>query len=95
MPDKFFAAVEISWGTMVDIHVVSAIELFAKAEGLADVVHLCNEFWAETDQETRSYILYEEIFDAMNGYAEDGFYFGAHPNDGSAIGFWMWDDYDA
>jgi hypothetical protein len=30
----------------------------------------------------------EQLFDILSGYAPEGFYFGAHPDDGAAFGFW-------
>ena len=30
----------------------------------------------------------DDLFDVMNGYAPEGYYFGAHPGDGSDFGFW-------
>ena len=32
--------------------------------------------------------LLEEIFDVLNAYAPDGYYFGAHPGNGSDYGYW-------
>jgi len=30
----------------------------------------------------------EEMFDTLNDYAPEGYYFGAHPGNGSDFGFW-------
>ncbi len=35
-----------------------------------------------------AYILFEDIWDAMQDIAPDGHYFGAHPGDGCDYGFW-------
>lgn len=32
------------------------------------------------------------LFDKLNDMAPDGFYFGAHPGDGSDFGFWQCED---
>jgi len=39
--------------------------------------------------EMMSWILNEDIWDAMNDITPDGCYFGAHPGDGSDYGFWQ------
>jgi hypothetical protein len=36
----------------------------------------------------------EEVTDALNGYAPDGYYFGAHEGDGSDFGWWEHEDED-
>lgn len=48
-----------------------------------------SEWW---DSEECSYFLNECLFDLLNGCAPDGFYFGAHPGDGSDFGFWEVED---
>jgi hypothetical protein len=36
-----------------------------------------------------SIVLNDEIWDAMNEIAPDGYYFGAHEGDGADYGFWF------
>lgn len=38
--------------------------------------------------------LVEDLIDALNDCAPDGYYFGAHPYDGADFGFWQVDDDD-
>lgn len=44
-----------------------------------------SEWW---DSQECHHFLWEELFDALNACAPDGFYFGAHPGNGSDYGFW-------
>lgn len=44
-----------------------------------------NEVWRS---EAMSYILNEDIWDAMNEIAPAGYYFGSHPGDGCDYGYW-------
>jgi len=37
----------------------------------------------------------ESLFDALECYAPQGFYFGAHPGDGSDYGLWLCEDFVA
>ena len=34
----------------------------------------------------------EDLFDTLNALAPEGYYFGAHPGDGSDFGFWEEED---
>lgn len=43
-----------------------------------------SEYW---DSEDATYFL-DSLFDTLNQYAPEGYYFGAHPGDGSDYGFW-------
>ena len=52
---------------------------------------------SELSDEGRSMVndlLFEELWDALNRCAPDGFYFGCHPGDGSDFGFWKSDEED-
>jgi hypothetical protein len=50
--------------------------------------------WAyvDADREKADWILHEDIGELLNEIAPDGCYFGAHPGDGSDIGFWRSED---
>jgi hypothetical protein len=43
-----------------------------------------SDWWDGDD----AYALLEELFDILNDHAPEGYYFGAHPGDGSDFGFW-------
>ena len=46
--------------------------------------------WDDVDDETKS-MLVDELTDALNGIAPDGYFFGASDGDGACFGFWKVD----
>lgn len=65
-------------------------DILSKMPGSArDFGGLICDAWSITDYDSSdaSEILCA-LFDALNRYAPEGFYFGAHPGDGSDFGFW-------
>ena len=44
-----------------------------------------DERWESDDM---CYFLNEELFNILDSYAPEGYYFGAHQGDGSDFGFW-------
>jgi hypothetical protein len=54
---------------------------------VAEAKLLCDAFEADPDSEFAGEVVHE-LVDTLNGYAPEGFYFGAHEGDGSDFGFW-------
>lgn len=46
------------------------------------------EEWPEGFDEHIAQEIISEMMDTLNDHAPDGYYFGAHPGDGSDFGFW-------
>jgi hypothetical protein len=50
-----------------------------------------SDWW---DGEDCSYLVNENLFDTLNLYAPEGYYFGCTEGDGSDFGYWKYDDED-
>ena len=48
-----------------------------------------DERWESDDM---TYFLNEELFDVLNSYAPNGYYFGANIGDGSDFGYWKFEE---
>ena len=98
----------VSHGTMNPIDLVPVFaDLLAELSGNnpespeSGLLHDCHKYrnglinrvndsdFDETESE-----LVNDLFDALNEYAPDGFYFGAHCGDGSDYGFWQVEEFD-
>lgn len=55
---------------------------------------MSDDSYALWQSEEIGYILNEDIWDAMQEIAPDGFFFGAHPGDGADYGFWAIEEDD-
>lgn len=83
---------EISHATMRMRDLFPAVQPFLKGTLLFNEVEAIR-MAAEKDpvvweKEENIILFHEEVFTYMNTLAPDGFYFGSHVGDGSAIGFW-------
>ena len=77
-----------SGGSLILADIVDGIRHLVPAK-------LLKEFDAAEPESHDAYMIYEDIEYAMDEIAPDGCYFGAHPGDGSDIGFWQCEDWDA
>ena len=51
------------------------------------------EEWPEGFDDDMAQEIIAEMMDALNDHAPDGYYFGAHPGDGSDFGFWACEEW--
>lgn len=61
-------------------------------EAYDDVMQELSGLDQSNDNEDLDWFLNEVLFDKLNEYAPDGYYFGAHPGDGSDFGFWEFEE---
>ena len=84
----------VSHGTMrnEDLIPCFAEVLFAIPKGTAHFGGLICDANTLTDYGSEeAYDILNMLFDALNYFAPEGYYFGAHPGDGSDFGFWQVD----
>lgn len=85
----------VSHGTMrnEDLIPCFADVLFSLPKGTAHFGGLICDASSVTDYQSEdSALILEMLFDALDYMAPEGYYFGAHPGDGSDYGFWPVDD---
>lgn len=100
-----WAGVSLSHGTMIAEDVIESLHpplpdrFVKKAQTMALVRDMAarkgNQTLSATYAERLDAYLNEDIWDYLNGVAPKGYYFGAHPGDGSDYGFWKVEEEDA
>jgi len=81
----------VSSGTMITEDVFDACIWTLKsldAKRAKDIQKLWDEAADAGDEEQMSYVLNEDLWDALNEHAAPYCYFGAHEGDGADYGFW-------
>jgi hypothetical protein len=84
MPPRIAEIGSVSWGTLRDDDLIAAFtaELYRLDPELADAIVEEHRLDSETCW------LLEHLFDALDQFAPEGCYFGAHMGDGADFGFW-------
>ena len=99
MPDTFQFVTEpfvVSEGTLKDEDLFEAFVSVLEDLNDPDALNF-RQIWEEAAkvdnpilvQETRGWILWENLFDTLNEHCGEGIEFGAHPGDGACFGFWQ------
>ena len=65
----------------------SEASLYIRDYNINDGDYVEIEEWVET-HESDAYFLLEDLFNALDSCAPEGFYFGSHVGDGARYGFW-------
>jgi len=68
----------------------AALELRKRYQDVFNLVTTDAELTPRQDEDC-AYLM-EELFDELDCYCPDGFYFGAHPGDGADYGVWQCDN---
>ena len=69
---------------------VDCLKKFGGMEEFGAIIEYGEEIMQSGDYESddADYYLNEDLWNALNDIAPEGYYFGAHPGDGSDYGFW-------
>lgn len=83
----------VSYGSLTSLSVTGALlkALRDTPEYIQICVRIPSYVWANPDdswwQDDGQYVL-QELFEVMNSYAPEGYYFGTHIGDGADFGYW-------
>ena len=93
-----FKGLSLSHGTLLNDDLIPTFEEFLElhAPDVLKEIKSDEDYYyilefGRYDGET-AYWLLDVLFDKLNDLAPEGYYFGAHPGDGSDFGFWQLED---
>lgn len=96
LTNEFLKNASLSSGTMRTADLIPAFMHFLESNARDkhalmiieyNATELSGENLTNEQQEQADYML-EELFNTINSIAPKGYYFGAHPGDGTDYGFW-------